>query len=140
MSEVAFPAVYLTYAPRDAAAARLLKKELAHQGVAVESFNTSEKRIKPARTREAIAQSEAVIVLATSSSIKTTNLPFEVGAAQVWDKPIYVVTKDIAISILPDYLKEFHVFAANDIKKLAARIHEKMEDEQRSNGSRVKRF
>lgn len=128
MSTVHGPSVYLTFSPHDSAAAKLLKKDLASQGVVVEFLNQSTKQELPNRTRELIAQSEAVIVLATSASLQTTDLAFEVGAAQAWDKPIYVVAKGITISALPDYLKEFRVYPVKDVKKLAARIHQEMLD------------
>lgn len=122
MNTVTVPAVYLTYSPSDAAAAKLLKKEFADQGVHVQFLKPSAKQNAPNRTRDAISQSEAVIVLATSASIDSTNLAFEVGAAQAWEKPIYVITKDLAVSSLPDYLKEFRVFPVKSINKLIAKI------------------
>lgn len=57
----------------------------------------------------ALAVSDAIVVLATPSTVASAWTAVEIGAAQAWHKPIFVVQLTAAAGALPDFMTRFQV-------------------------------
>lgn len=123
MSITTMGKVFLTHSPTDQAAASQVKKRLGDKGIVVQTVHALPTKDLATRMRNALAESEAFVVLATEASVHSTDLAFEIGAARGLQKPIFVLTKDIAKSDLPPYLREFSIIPYESLEKLAGRIH-----------------
>src|SRR5262245_5879632 len=102
-AEVLLHTVYVAYSARDEAFAAELRRKLADDGITTQSLDQDADDENPwLAVRDAIAECELMVVLATENYICSTNLVYEFGIASAWQKPVYVVTKDVLRSALPE--------------------------------------
>jgi nucleoside 2-deoxyribosyltransferase len=70
---------------------------------------------------EAMAESQAFVIV-VSQAAPSASTVFELGAAQGWNKPVYVVVTDPASMQLPSYLHGFPVYPYSRIEDIAREI------------------
>lgn len=68
--------------------------------------------------REAIFKSDLVVVLLTASALKSAMTTFEVGMAQAWAKPVFVLFDGIPAGDVPAYLRRFPVYGVSQLDEL----------------------
>jgi len=115
--------VFLAHSPRDKVDALQVKKRLADEGISVQTVDALPEKDLASEMRDAIAECEAFVVLATEAFVHSANLAFEIGAARAWQKPIYILAKDLSKAGLPKYLREFPVIPYAALERLAEQIH-----------------
>jgi TIR domain len=70
---------------------------------------------------EAMAESQALVMVVSTAPLSASTL-FELGAAQGWNKPVYVVATDPASMHLPSFLRGMPVYPFSRIEDLAREI------------------
>ena|ERR1017187_4453777 len=121
--------VYLAYSRVDPALAAEVKNRLAEDGLEIHSaLNAAADYELAVRIREAIKESDVLVILATPAQIRSSWLTLEVGVAYALAKPIFLLTKDLPEESVPPHLQWIPRIAFEDVDKLAAAI-------QRSNRS-----
>jgi TIR domain len=70
---------------------------------------------------EAMAESQALVMVVSTSPPNASTI-FEFGAAQGWNKPVYVVATDPASMRLPSFLQGLPVYPFSRIEDLAREI------------------
>src|SRR5947208_1524390 len=104
--------VFLSYSPRNEMLAAQVKARLADEGLLVVSpRDLGNGRQLASRFREAIAESQAMVVIVSEPYVLPTNLVIEVGAALAWEKPIFVLASNADPESLPAFLQEGKVFS-----------------------------
>ncbi len=68
--------------------------------------------------RSAIAESDCVVLLATAGYLKSRRPSSDWGIAFAYDKPIYVVIKDVSEQELPAHMRSFPVIAWRNLNQL----------------------
>jgi hypothetical protein len=72
--------------------------------------------------REALAESNAVIILLTRSTLQSSNIAFEVGFAMAWNKPVYVLFEGVSEQEIPAYLRDFHLAMLSELGRVVEDI------------------
>ena len=114
--------VFLSYAPQDAKLAVEVARVLQLFDLAVFDAKTmlQGKRMEDALW-EAMAESQALVVVVSAAEPSASTL-FELGAAQGWNKPVYVVVADPASTRLPTFLRDSAVFPFSRLEEVARAI------------------
>ena len=122
--------VYLSHRPQDVGLASFVAEELRDHGLEVFHggvVTTATEEVAD-DLRGALAESAAVVILATPDYVGSPNLAFLAGAAMAWDKPIYVLFDGMASTELPDFLGQYHVAPLTEVRRVA-------DDLQRAQGA-----
>ena len=115
--------VYLSYSRVDPALVAEVKNRLTEEGLDIHgALNGTLDHDLAVRIREAIKESDVLVILATPAQIRSSWLTFEVGIAIAFAKPTFLLTKDLAEESVPPHLRSFPRFAFEDVDKLAAAI------------------
>ncbi len=114
--------VFLTYHPSDAAAAAQVRQAFQAEGLSVYLTDWRGEPDSFDEARRALAESEAVVILATAAAVVSPDLATGYGVAIAWQKPIYVVTKDLSRAALPAYLRSYSVYSWESLHKVAENI------------------
>jgi hypothetical protein len=114
--------VFLSYGPQDAKSAVEVGRILQSFDLAV--FNARAisrgKRMEEA-IWDAMAESQALVVVVSQSEPSASTL-FELGAAQGWNKPIFIVVADPASTRLPSFLHDLPVYPFSRLEEVARAI------------------
>src|SRR5580658_3458916 len=86
--------VFLSYSKHDIDTAHKIEERMRIAEVEVFTQPTSANAARFEDTiREALAESRVVVAVISPRSIKSTTLAMEIGAAQAWQKAIFLVLK-----------------------------------------------
>lgn len=115
--------LFLSHLPVDTGIASVVKRAFEEAGMSVFSIADAKavKQISKV-VREAIAESRAVIVIVTQSSIKSPSIMFEVGAASAWNKPIYLLRQAVETKELPHFLRAYRSFPVGDTQSVIKHV------------------
>jgi len=118
--------VYLSYSRTDPALAAEVVNCLKELGLAIHDgnhlYDPSNGYEVAVKIREAIQESDILLVLATPASIHSQWLTLEIGIAIALQKPIYVALKDLSAEALPTHLRPFPLIAIKNLNKLAEKV------------------
>ncbi|MBI1901198.1 MAG: toll/interleukin-1 receptor domain-containing protein [Planctomycetia bacterium] len=115
--------VYLSHGPQDSGLAELVRQKLADVGLEV--YDPKPKKFDAeflTGLREPLAESRAVVILLTRSTLDSDRAVYEVGAAMALDKPVYVVYDGISLDEVPPVLRSQTVVRLSNLKKVARQI------------------
>ena len=120
--------VFLSHGVHDTGIAGVVKNALSEAGLEVFSdqnvkFGNSYTKI----WRDALAECSAVVLILTRSTLDSSNLAFEVGAAMAWNKPIYVIYDGIADSEIPSYLDDLRLGQISNLPQIVKEIAKSQE-------------
>ena len=115
--------VFLSHGAHDTGIAGVVKRGLADAGLDVFSVH----EVKPGKSfladmRNALAECIGVIIVLTRSTLESSSIAFEIGAAMAWNKPVYVVYDGITTKEIPQYLREFRVCHISKILQIVEEI------------------
>src|SRR5438034_11508345 len=111
--------VYLAYSRRDPALAAEVKNNLTEEGLEIHgAVNGTLDHDLAVRVRQAIKESDALVILATPAQIRSSWLTFEFGIAIAFAKPTFLLTKDLSEESVPPHLQSIPRFAFDDVDKL----------------------
>jgi nucleoside 2-deoxyribosyltransferase len=118
--KVSTKTVFLSYSHGDPAFAAEVRNCLAEEGWQVRGVpeESPDANISAGQIREAIKESDVVVVLATPAWVRSSWGVFEAGVAYVQQKPIFVVTKDLPDDALPVHLQAFQKVSGKQLPKL----------------------
>lgn len=127
--------VFLTHDQADAGIAALVTREFELAGCGV----FSQQALEPGddfrkHLLDALLDSTAVVVLLTRSSIRSSFIAIEVGAALAWDRPVFVLYDGVTTEEVPSYLQQFKVIPLSKVREVVDTIkslRRPMSDEQR---------
>ncbi|MBI4718203.1 MAG: toll/interleukin-1 receptor domain-containing protein [Planctomycetes bacterium] len=112
--------VFLSYAAADAPVAEVVERKLAETGLRVFSaHNLSVGSSWADAIRDALAESSAVVLLVTPTSLKSANLAVELGAAMAWKKQIFPLLQDVTVDQLPVYLRHYQAAPVSQVQAVA---------------------
>jgi len=115
--------VVLSYSVQDERAAAQVREYLEGAGLSV--FPATDQWSEPEdwkQVRDAIAQSEAVVILVTESSLRAEKLIFVAGGAEAREKPLYMVAEGLPRSSLPVFLQDRTVFSIKQLPQVVQEI------------------
>ncbi|RIK75550.1 MAG: hypothetical protein DCC68_20965 [Planctomycetota bacterium] len=122
--------VFIVHAPTDAAFARKVAQRLTDSGFNVLDDDWAEPGIPYGDAiREAINNSDAVVVLSTPASLDSEYVFLELGAATAWDKPIFVVRSGVSSDDLPVSLSPYWNCPVSELSKLTATLKSRLREE-----------
>lgn len=112
------PAVFLSFSSRDVSAGYEVRRMLNEAGFEVLAATevVSRRGNVMNAIRDAMLQSDAYVVVASSAMSDSPWTAFELGAAMAWSKPVYVVATDDGA--LPTYLDRLQVFKLSELARL----------------------
>jgi hypothetical protein len=114
--------VFLSYSPQDAKFAAEVARVLELSDLAVFDAKTMLQGKRMEETLwEAMAESQALVMVVSAAEPSASSL-FELGAAQGWNKPVYVVVADPASARVPTFLRESPVFPFSRLEEVARAI------------------
>jgi hypothetical protein len=117
--------VFFSYSAADREAAGIIERALAGAGLDV--FDPASVDLGQSVADaiwQALALSDAVVVLMPPDGSPTPNTAAELGAALAWRKPIYVVSKDNGRVRAPSFLRGHVIYPASRIEDVARAIKE----------------
>lgn len=115
--------VFVTHRAKDERIALRLKTLLDKEGLAVYTQLTSKAAARFAdEMREALSESRTLVVVMSELATTSTTIALEVGAAQAWQKAIFVVLHNLTRDQLPSYLAELTSFGSDDLSALVTAI------------------
>lgn len=127
-SEIAGPDVFLAHSFADRMLAQSVARALEIAGLSSFSFVQLEQAAEwQDRLREAIAGCRAFVAVLGSSAPVSSWLAFEVGAAQGWAKPTFVVTENGADIEVPPFLAGFRRITHADLPTLVDALKQSVE-------------
>jgi len=114
--------VFLSYSLQDAKFAVEVARVLQLSDLAVFDAKTmlQGKRMEE-ELWEAMAESQALVVVLSAAEPSASTL-FEFGAAQGWNKPVYVIVVDPASARIPTFLRKLPVFPFSRLEEVARAI------------------
>jgi hypothetical protein len=114
--------VFISYGPLDARLAADVARILQSFDLAVFDAKAipQDKHLEKA-VWEAMAESQAFVATVSEAAPSASTL-FELGAAQGWNKPVYVIVADPALARLPDFLRRLPVFPFSRLDEVASAI------------------
>lgn len=115
--------VFLSYPLVEKATAERVTSALEQAGLCVfdpASLET-DKRIGE-QIRRALAVCDALVVVLPQEGAPSANTGVEVGAAQAWAKPVYVLRPEDARSRVPPYLSEFAIYPLSRVDDVARAV------------------
>lgn len=120
--------VFLSHGTHDTGIAGVVKNALSDADLEVFSVQS----VKPENSftelwRDALAECSAVVLILTRSTLGSSNLAFEVGAAMAWNKPIYVIHDGIADSEIPRYLDDLKLCQISNLPQIVKEIAKSQE-------------
>jgi hypothetical protein len=74
------------------------------------------------RLRRLVSECSAVVILLTRSTLHTQDVPFEIGMALAWKKPIYLLYDGIDVKEIPPFLHEYRVRPLSRLHTFVAEI------------------
>jgi hypothetical protein len=115
--------VFLSYAGAERATADVIRRSLSAEGLRV--FDPTD-----AATGEsiadaiwkALAKSDAIVVVLSSDEPPNPNTAAELGAAQAWHKPIYLVSNANGGTRIPTFLSGYRLYPVSRIDDVARAI------------------
>ncbi len=133
--------VFLSHGAHDTGIAGLVKDALAQSDLEVFSI----RELKPGeafmtKMRQALAECNVVVIILTRSTLGSSNVAFEIGAAMAWNKPVYVLYDGISKNEIPSFLRDFRIFQISKLSKVVREIAEARQpfsDEDRESLVRV---
>jgi len=121
--------VFLSYVPADRDTAEVVERSLVDAGIVVRSANQVLPGAKFERQlRKLLVESDAVVVLVTPNSVRSSSMLIEIGAALGLDIPIHLLLSGIAAKDLPAHLRELPCSRVSN----AAKVGEKLVEEATS--------
>lgn len=73
----------------------------------------------------ALAVSDAIVVLATPSTVSSAWTAVEIGAAQAWQKPVFIVTLTPPAADLPEFISRFPIVPMARLDDVVQAIRER---------------
>lgn len=120
------PSVFLSYSARDVSAAQCVVRALSDAGFTVlQAADVLAGHDVAKAVREAMLESNALVVVTAPNTPDSPWTAFEIGAAMAWGKSIYVVTTDKGP--LPAYLQQLHVLTLEDVPQLVQSLQREVE-------------
>jgi hypothetical protein len=114
--------VFLSYGPEDKTSAAGVARILQASDLAVFDLRAIPQGKHAEDTVwEAMAESQAFVVVVSDAALSASSI-FEFGAAQGWNKAVYVVVTDPASTHLPTFLRGFPVYPFSRLDELAGAI------------------
>ncbi len=115
--------VFLSHGVHDTGIAEIVRKRLEASDLGVFAMDHIDAGIDlDLAVRSALAESSAVILILTRSTVGSPYIAFEVGAAMAWNKPIYVLYDGLANDDIPSYLRQFHVVGLGEAERIVNEI------------------
>lgn len=120
--------VFISHTPADAALAASLAESFRSSGL--EPF--TDREIAAAENLsdavwEALAECKALVAILSRSEL-SASMSVEIGAAQAWNKPIYVVVADPATIRLPNFLTQVRVVSAGAVEDVVREVQRSSHD------------
>ena len=113
--------VFLANALQDQPLAALVANTLKEAGFRVRSEATTRAvSERQSEVRDALRESDAYVILASTQSISSPWTPFEIGAVMALEKPIFVIK--LNADPLPAYLAHLRVLAPSELPTLVAEL------------------
>jgi hypothetical protein len=116
--------VFLAHTVPDAGIAGAIRRQLSDVGLNV--FDATADLSRGSQTefalQNALAESDAVVVILTPTSATSATLMMELGGAIAWGKPVYVVRDGVSAKNTPDFVRKFESYSASDVASLAKRL------------------
>lgn len=114
--------VFLSYASPDAESAADVARTLQSFGLTVFDARTiPESKNLEKVVWEAMAESQALVAV-ISDAQPSANMIFELGAAQGWNKPVYVVGVNPASLHIPGFLQDLPILPLSRVEEVARAI------------------
>lgn len=96
--------------------ARLVQLTLADAGIVVKAIDHLESDAGYlSHVRRLVSECRAVIILLTPSTLHSQDVPFEIGMALAWERPVYLLYDGIDVNEIPAFLYAYHVRSLNDL-------------------------
>jgi hypothetical protein len=116
--------VFLAHSVKDANLAKAVAERFREAGLVVFSIwdQVASGQNVTDSVWEAMAESAALVLVITSQSGPVSSLAMEVGAANAWGKPVYVVVEGTEQIELPTFLRHVPVFSASRLPEVIASI------------------
>jgi len=117
--------VFLSYAVANREMAELVAEVFTQHGYTVFFSRISTTGASALEgLRETMFKSDLIVVLLTASALKSALTTFEVGMAQAWAKPVYVLFEGISPDEVPVYLRRFPVYGISQVDELLRELHD----------------
>lgn len=102
--------------------ARLVQSTLVDAGIVVRAIDhlVSDAGYL-SRVRQLVSECRAVIILLTRSTLNSQEVPFEIGLALAWERPVYLFYDGIDGSEIPAFLRKYQI---RPLTSLAAVVRE----------------
>ncbi len=112
------PRVFLSYAARDEPSAMAASKMLQEAGCDTFSASSAGHASEDAfdGIRDALENTDAVVLIASPESVNSQWMAFDLGAAMAWGKPVYVVASGGVP--LPVYLQQVRVVRPSELTEV----------------------
>lgn len=96
--------------------ARLVQSALADAGIEVQTIDHLESEAGYlSHVRRLVSECSAVIILLTRSTLNSQDVPFEIGMALAWERPVYLLYDGIDGNEIPAFLYAYHVRPLYDL-------------------------
>jgi hypothetical protein len=120
--------VFLSYAATERATAEVIRRSLSAEGLRVfDPANAASGESIADAVWKALAESDAIVVVLSADDLPNPNTAAELGAAQAWHKPIYLVSNANGSTRVPTFLRGYRLYPVSRIDDVARAIKKGLE-------------
>jgi hypothetical protein len=103
--------------------ASFVQKALADAGLAVFAVDHLESDAEfLTRLRQSVSECSAVVILLTRSTFSSQDVPFEIGMALAWGRPIYLLYDGVGLNEIPAFLYEYRIRPLTSLRAVVSEI------------------